>query len=112
MHLTQVVVTDGTQAAVAAAQVAGRSCWRVSSTLFSHIASDVTLQPLEPFKTAAAAQQYPPVKAGEQVGCVVSVESASIPRPGEGDRSCTAAMNGAARNQQKHTVVPTKSYAL
>jgi hypothetical protein len=73
-------VTEATAAAVAAAQAAGRSCWRVSSTLFSHVASDVVLQPLGPFATAAAtaaaadgdgdaaAQQYPPIKAGQQVG--------------------------------------------
>jgi hypothetical protein len=63
----QVVVTEGTQAAVAAAQAAGRSCWRVSSTLFSHIASDVTLQPLGPFAGDEAGQEYPPIKAGLQV---------------------------------------------
>jgi hypothetical protein len=67
--LLQVVVTPGTQAAVAAAAAAaaaGRSCWRVSSTLFSHIASDVTLEPLQGF--ADSSGQYPPVKAGQQVG--------------------------------------------
>lgn len=71
LALPQVVVTEGTRAAVAAAQAAGRSCWRVSSTLFSHIASDVTLQPLGPFQheAAAAGGGYPPVKAGQQVSC-------------------------------------------
>jgi hypothetical protein len=90
-----VVVTEATQAAVAAARAAGRSCWRVSSTLFAHIASDVVLQPLPEFvqaqqqqqqqqqssdDTAAAAAvtaaaalalqaQYPPTPAGLQVCC-------------------------------------------
>jgi hypothetical protein len=70
----QVVVTEATRAAVAAAEAGGRSCWRVSSTLFSHIASDVTLQPLQPFAAASAAaaaageeELYPAVKAGVQV---------------------------------------------
>jgi hypothetical protein len=61
----QVVVTPGTQAAVSAAAAAGRSCWRVSSTLFSHIASDVTLEPLEGFSSSS--EQYAPIKAGQQV---------------------------------------------
>mgnify|MGYP001807956852 CR=1 FL=1 len=68
-------MTEATAAAVAAARAAGRSCWRVSSTLFSHAASDVVLQPLGPFAGAAAGdgdgdgvEQYPPIKAGQQVG--------------------------------------------
>jgi hypothetical protein len=52
-----VVVTEATQAAVAAARAAGRSCWRVSSTLFAHIASDVVLQPLPEFVQAQQQQQ-------------------------------------------------------
>ncbi len=37
---TQVVCSEATLAAVEAARQAGRSRWRVSSTVFSHIASD------------------------------------------------------------------------
>jgi hypothetical protein len=37
---SQVVCTDATLAAVTAARQAGRSLWRVSSTVFGHIASD------------------------------------------------------------------------
>jgi isopenicillin N synthase-like dioxygenase len=84
MH--EVIVTERTQAAAAAARAAGRSTWRVSSTLFSHIASDVVLQPLltAAHQPAAAATKaaaggggsssasldaaaYPPTPAGQQV---------------------------------------------
>lgn len=61
----QVVVTDATVSAVAAAKAAGHCCWRVSSTVFAHIASDQVLQPLGHF--AAAEEQYPPTPAGLQV---------------------------------------------
>ena len=36
----EVSVNDRTMAAITAAQAAGRSLWRVSSTCFAHIASD------------------------------------------------------------------------
>ncbi|GFR49189.1 hypothetical protein Agub_g11213, partial [Astrephomene gubernaculifera] len=66
MH--EVVVTEATLAAVEAARAAGRSTWRISSTVFTHCASDVTLQPLGPYAAREGAREaYPPVKAGEQV---------------------------------------------
>lgn len=64
----QVLVTDATVTAVAAAKAAGRSTWRVSSTVFSHIASDQLLQPLGHFaEQPHAAEKYPPTPAGLQV---------------------------------------------
>lgn len=80
----QVVVSPETQAAVAAARAAGRSLWRVSSTVFAHVASDYLLQPLGRFaaegegeqqqqgqqgryEEASAQEGYPPILAGEQV---------------------------------------------
>lgn len=45
----KVVCTEATRRAIAQAQDAGRSTWRVSSTVFSHIASDQLLQPLGHF---------------------------------------------------------------
>ncbi len=46
----------------------GRSLWRISSTLFSHIASDRLLEPIGRFGADEAARaKYPPVFAGEQV---------------------------------------------
>ncbi|KAF6250741.1 Clavaminate synthase-like protein [Scenedesmus sp. NREL 46B-D3] len=66
MH--EVLVTDATAAATAAAKAAGRSTWRVSSTVFSHIASDQLLQPLGHFaQQPGAAERYAPVPAGLQV---------------------------------------------
>lgn len=65
--IMQVVVTDATVSAIAAAKATDRCCWRVSSTVFSHVASDQVLQPLGHFAAAAAAEQYPPTPAGLQV---------------------------------------------
>ncbi|KXZ41566.1 hypothetical protein GPECTOR_390g205 [Gonium pectorale] len=63
-----VVVTEATLAAVEAARAAGRSTWRVSSTVFTHTASDAVLQPLGHYaQLPGAAKAYPPVKAGQQV---------------------------------------------
>jgi len=45
-----------------------RSLWRVSSTLFAHVASDKILEPLEPFASPKLnAEKYPPTLAGVQV---------------------------------------------
>jgi isopenicillin N synthase-like dioxygenase len=63
----EVVVSADTVAAVARARAASRSLWRVSSTLFSHIASDNVLQPLGKFVSPDAVTAYPPTKAGNQV---------------------------------------------
>jgi hypothetical protein len=65
---SQVLVTDATVASIAAAKAAGRSTWRVSSTVFSHIASDQLLQPLGRFaQQPGAAERYPATPAGLQV---------------------------------------------
>jgi isopenicillin N synthase-like dioxygenase len=63
----EVVVTPATVTAIASASAAGRSLWRISSTLFSHIASDVTLQPLGDFATPEALAAYPPMFTGDHV---------------------------------------------
>lgn len=65
MH--EVVVSESTLKAVEASQKAGRSLWRVSSTMFAHIASDKILKPLGHFATADASGNYPPICAGEYV---------------------------------------------
>ena len=61
--------TEETLAAADRARAEGRPAWRVSSTVFSQIASDVVLQPLGPFAGApgAAAGSYPATPAGQQV---------------------------------------------
>jgi len=63
----EVVVSEQTVQAIDKASKAGRSLWRVSSTMFTHIDSDHILQPLEPFVTPETMQKYPPIKAGAQV---------------------------------------------
>lgn len=63
----EVVVNERTTAAIEAAKAAGRSTWRISSTLFSHMASDQDLTPLAKFASDASAAEYPPILAGEQV---------------------------------------------
>ncbi len=72
----QVVVSEDTVAAVQAAEAAGRSTWRVSSTVFAHIASDEELRPLGHFAQDSAGL-YPPTLAGIQVGCSYLVTSAA-----------------------------------
>ncbi|CAM6093725.1 unnamed protein product [Calypogeia fissa] len=71
MH--EVVVTEKSMAAVEAATKAGRSLWRVSSTVFGHIAYDAVLKPLGPFAEAKRAQEYSPIYAGEYVASELSL---------------------------------------
>jgi hypothetical protein len=63
----QVVVTPGTEAAIAKARAEGTSLWRVSSTCFYHINSDQSLAPVAHFADLPSAAAYPAVDAGEQV---------------------------------------------
>mmetsp|Transcript_32537 Transcript_32537/g.52426 ORF Transcript_32537/g.52426 Transcript_32537/m.52426 type:complete len:378 (-) Transcript_32537:81-1214(-) len=63
----EVVVADSTIKAKERAEKEGRSTWRVSSTLFAHIASDNTLEPIGKFSEESNAKNYPATKAGQQV---------------------------------------------
>jgi isopenicillin N synthase-like dioxygenase len=63
----EVVVTKDTVAAWEKAKAEGRSQWRASSTLFSHIASDKIMQPVAKFATPEALAKWPPIEAGAQV---------------------------------------------
>jgi isopenicillin N synthase-like dioxygenase len=63
----EVVVSPETVVAIEKAKAEKKSLWRVSSTLFSHVASDNTLQPIEKFRTKESLEKYPPTKAGTQV---------------------------------------------
>ncbi|XP_028126288.1 uncharacterized protein LOC114323031 [Camellia sinensis] len=65
MH--EVVVTNRTTDAIKLALQQDRSLWRVSSTLFAHIASDAVLKPLGHFAGSPIASNYPPICAGEFV---------------------------------------------
>ncbi len=63
----EVVVNKATRKVIEAKQAKGESLWRVSSTTFSHIASDQILEPLAPFNTPEAVAKFAPIKAGTQV---------------------------------------------
>lgn len=64
----EVVVTPSTVATIEQAKLEKRSLWRISSTLFSHIASDVILEPLGKFGTDPEIKKlYPPLYTGEHV---------------------------------------------
>jgi isopenicillin N synthase-like dioxygenase len=63
----EVVITPATLNVIKRRKDAGESLWRVSSTLFSHVASDQVLEPLAPFNSPDAVQTFPPIKAGNQV---------------------------------------------
>jgi isopenicillin N synthase-like dioxygenase len=63
----EVVSVKETVEAIERRRPLGRPMWRISSTLFSHIASDQMLTPVDRFATADSLAQYPPTTAGEQV---------------------------------------------
>jgi len=63
----EVVYNDKTEEAYQKAVKNGKSTWRISSTLFSHIRQDVILGPLEQFKNLEGASKYKYISAKEQV---------------------------------------------
>ena len=63
----EVMVAEKTIAAIKKAEEAKKCLWRVSSTLFAHVASDNVLVPQGKFATKEALEKYPPIKAGDQV---------------------------------------------
>jgi len=63
----EVIVSKDTIEAANKARQEKRSLWRVSSTLFSHIASDNILEPLGKFGNEETRKKYPPTKTGDQV---------------------------------------------
>lgn len=65
MH--EVVVSKDTIATLERADASGACTWRVSSTLFGHVASDARLSPLPGFKTKNSTELYPEILAGEFV---------------------------------------------
>jgi isopenicillin N synthase-like dioxygenase len=60
----EVVVTEKTLEAMEAAKNLGRPLWRISSTVFIHVASDNILRPL---LNTDGADRFKPIKAGLQV---------------------------------------------
>jgi isopenicillin N synthase-like dioxygenase len=70
----EVVCVKETLEAIERAKAAGRSLWRISSTLFGHIASDNVLQPLGIYgQSEEVRQKYPAIKAGHQVQAELEV---------------------------------------
>lgn len=63
----EVVVSKETLEAIEKRRSINGSLWRVSSTLFGHIATDSVLEPLEAFRTEKAKEMYPSILAGDQV---------------------------------------------
>jgi isopenicillin N synthase-like dioxygenase len=64
----EVVVVEETIRSVEQQKLRGRPLWRISSTLFYHLASDHILEPLSPqFKDSESSQKYPSMYVGEQV---------------------------------------------
>ena len=53
--------------AIERAQAAGRSLWRISSTVFMHVASDNMLRPLTEYGFEENAELYPHMLTGDQV---------------------------------------------
>lgn len=63
----EVVVSKETLEAIERRRSKSESLWRVSSTLFGHIATDLVLEPLEAFRTKKSSEMYPSILAGDQV---------------------------------------------
>ena len=63
----EVVVNESTRAVIDQRRASGEGLWRVSSTLFSHIASDQLLEPIGAFRNPDACAKYPSTPAGQQV---------------------------------------------
>lgn len=69
----EVVVVEEMRSGIEAARKVGLAPWRVTSTFFGHIASDIVLQPLEPFIADGVLERYPPIAAGMQVGREIGI---------------------------------------
>lgn len=63
----EVVISETTTRVIAEKKAAGKSLWRISSTLFGHIQSDQILEPLGQFRNPDTISKFPPIVAGDQV---------------------------------------------
>jgi len=63
----EVIVFEATEQKIKEKKEKGESLWRISSTLFSHIASDQILQPIGKFSEEKNASLYPPTYCGDYV---------------------------------------------
>lgn len=63
----EVIVSEDTLRAAAKAKKEGKSLWRVSSTMFSHIKHDIMMRPLPAFESQPEAKNYPPILTNSYV---------------------------------------------
>lgn len=63
----EVIVSAATVNTIKTRKAEGKSLWRVSSTLFSHIQSDQSLEPISQFASEEALKSFPAIKAGNMV---------------------------------------------
>ena len=63
----EVVSNEGTHNAMEKNKAMGRPLWRVSSTVFSHINSNVQMEPLGKYKTESSQKEYPSISCGKLV---------------------------------------------
>jgi len=63
----EVIYSEKTKAAMEKAKAEGKILWRISSTLFSHIRGDVTLEPQGSLATEEAKKNYPAIVTKDQV---------------------------------------------
>lgn len=63
----EVSILPSTLDAIKRQELKSRPLWRISSTLFYHLASDNILEPLEEFKTVESMIKYPSQFVGTQV---------------------------------------------
>eukprot|EP00933_Yihiella_yeosuensis_P015786 TRINITY_DN13654_c0_g3_i1.p1 TRINITY_DN13654_c0_g3~~TRINITY_DN13654_c0_g3_i1.p1 ORF type:complete len:352 (+),score=56.77 TRINITY_DN13654_c0_g3_i1:177-1232(+) len=75
MH--EVVVTEKTRSVLegreeaAGGKLEAKDYWRVSTTMFGTLCSDVMLKPLPPFANLPTAKDFPPMLSGDQVAKVL-----------------------------------------
>lgn len=63
----EVVIVDSTLKQIETQKSKSRPLWRISSTVFFHLQSDKTLEPLGKFRTKESLENYPSQLVGEQV---------------------------------------------
>ncbi len=63
----EVIYSEKTKAAMEKAKAEEKILWRISSTLFSHIRGDVTLEPQGELATDEAKKNYPAIVCKDQV---------------------------------------------
>ena len=91
MH--EVVVLPDTIAAAERREAEGRPAWRISSTLFAHVASANELRPLGGFASDASVAAYPPITAGEHTMNILKKINLAddTKEEGEGEEAAAAA---------------------